>query len=670
MHTENFLHHPETIQQNPNTAPRRKRRWKRVVVLVVCLAFFLATALTVVAGGRIVSALGETKDAASRAEAHVRAGDFLGADADLTSAGEAIARAKSGVRLIGFLRPIPWVGTQLRGLSYTLNAGGETLAAMHEAVMIAAEVSTVVTNAQELVGITNGEHTPYGELSTSARVALLNSLHDAYPSLLTMQVKLGLAQEDLKTLSSLQVMPAMERAIAPFAELITPLAEAVDLLTPFSAALPELAGLGEDKQHLLLFANNTELRPGGGFLGVYALAITRDGEIVNLNAEDTYSIDSLVEGEGYQSVPPAPLTRYLGSQKWYFRDSNWSPDFPTSVKDSTQLLRQEIAFAGNPVPEVHGALMLTPTFIGRLLELIGPVTIDGQTFTAQNVADKLEYEVELGYALDGLPPHQRKDVVARLTDAVVDRLLAMPTSQWPQLFTVLGGGFEKKELALWSADSTVQDIYTDADWSGTVRAAGADDVVMVVDANLGALKTDPEVDREIAYTVNKMTDGTYQATTAITYTNDALFTWKTTRYRTYTRIYAPLGSTLISSEGTLDNDRLLNPSGAPGEVTTTDDLGMTSFGAFTAIEPGMTRTLKFTYRLPDSVAQAIEKGIYELKLIKQLGAATHDLALDLNFGRAVTYASPGEDESEWGDQAYRIETVLDTDKTFTLRVAR
>lgn len=620
----------------------------------------------VVAAGRVAGSMTTLKQEAARAETALREGDFMEADAALAEALVAIQSARGGLSLVPFLRVVPWVGTQLNGLSYTLAAGEETIGALREAVAIVVDVQEVTREAQELVGLTEGD-VPYGELSTSARMTLLDALHDAHPQLLKMQMKLSLAREDLERLNELEISPVLHEAIAPFSELVVELADAIDLMTPFAAALPELAGLGEDKQFLLLFANDTELRPSGGFLGVYGLSITRDGEIIGMTTDDVYNLDNLVNDEGYLAAAPDPLVKYLNVPKWFFRDSNWSPDFPTSVTTSVQLLRQEVSYAGQPVPEVHGALMFTPTFVGRLLDFVGPVTIDGQTFTSDNIADKLEYEVELGYAEQGIPPHQRKDVVARMTDAVVDRMLELPTSSWPSLFTILKDGFVEKELTLWSADEATQATYVDAGWAGVVEQGTADDVLMVVDANLAALKTDPVVDRTIEYTVTPTTRG-YEATVNIRYDHNGSFTWKTTRYRTYTRVYAPLGSTLVSSNGTLLNDKLQNPSAAEGEVTVTDELGMTSFGAFTSVEPGDTHTLTFTYLLPKSVSDAIENGLYELKVIKQIGAADHDLVLELDFNRDIERAEPGEDETEWGDDRYRIQTALDTDKTFMVRM--
>lgn len=671
MHTQDFLHHqvPADSTVTPPVAepPRKRRKWKGKIAVVILLMIAVLGGVFLVAASKIGHGIALTKSAGAAAETALREGEFADAADALAQAADGVDSARSGIRLLAFLRIVPWVGTQLQGVSYTLDAGAETLAALREAVGIVAEVVEVTEEAQELVGVTDNGHVPYGELPTSARVALLEAIHDARGDLLEMQVKLTLARENLARLQTLNVSPALIKAVEPFAKVVDPLADAVDLMAPFAAAIPELAGLGEDRQFLLLFANDTELRPGGGFLGVYGLAVTRDGEIVSMTTEDTYNVDVYAADDGYQVTPPAPLQKYLGSTKWYFRDGNWSPDFPTTVKDTVQLMRQEMAYGQQPVPEVHGVLMFTPTFIGRLLDLLGPVTVDGQTFTSANIADKLEYEVEVGYVEDAIPLHQRKDIVARVTDTVVDRLLAMPSSQWPELFAVLTNGFAEKEMALWSADAETEATYVDAGWAGEIDPGKTDDVLMVVDANLAALKTDPEVDRTIAYSVKPSGSG-YEATVAITYDHRGGFSWKTTRYRTYTRIYAPLGSSLVSSSGALANDKLLNPALAPGEVTVADELGMTSFGAFTAVEPGHTQTLSFTYRLPDSVAEAINDDLYELHVIKQLGAADHDLQLDLDFGDDVTFAEPAEKSGNWGDNRYTLEEVLDTDKEFTVRI--
>ena len=91
---------------------------------------------------------------------------------------------------------------------------------------------------------------------------------------------------------------------------------------------------------------------------------------------------------------------------------------------------------------------------------------------------------------------------------------------------------------------------------------------------------------------------------------------------------------------------------------------MDVFGAFISIEPGESRELVFEYLLSERVVDLIKSGDYTLNWIKQVGAKNHQLTLDLDFDKKVTNASRPEDISEWGDEIYRLNTVLSQDLMF------
>ncbi|KKW28588.1 MAG: hypothetical protein UY72_C0067G0002 [Candidatus Uhrbacteria bacterium GW2011_GWD2_52_7] len=42
--------------------------------------------------------------------------------------------------------------------------------------------------------------------------------------------------------------------------------------------------------------------------------------------------------------------------------------------------------------------------------------------------------------------------------------------------------------------------------------------------------------------------------------------------------------------------------------------------------------------------------------------------MDLDFGEDVTYATPGEDSVNYGDENYTYSTSLETDLDFTVRI--
>ena len=126
---------------------------------------------------------------------------------------------------------------------------------------------------------------------------------------------------------------------------------------------------------------------------------------------------------------------------------------------------------------------------------------------------------------------------------------------------------------VYSTDKDIESIIGKNDWSGEVKRPDGD-FLMWVDANLAALKTDHAMVRKLNYSFAPTDDGQYLATASMTYTHNGGFDWRTTRYRTYARIYVPQGSKLVSSEGSInwsDTDK-------PGEIDSGVELGKHWFG--------------------------------------------------------------------------------------------
>lgn len=222
---------------------------------------------------------------------------------------------------------------------------------------------------------------------------------------------------------------------------------------------------------------------------------------------------------------------------------------------------------------------------------------------------------------------------------------------------------DEKQILIYDNDKSVQDIIEQYNWSGKLHGDNTD-FLMVVDSNLAALKTDAVMKRDIWYSVKQEGDDVI-ATVSITYRNEGSFTWYTTRYRSYTRVFVPYGSTLIGSEGVMDMDR----TDRAGEVEIVElEDGKTRFGAFISIEPGTSETLSFTYKLPDSVASSVRRGTYELYVQKQPGTHAHGLTLDLNFSKNIVNADPAEQQDQWGDNNYRVQTDLLFDREFVILV--
>ena len=93
---------------------------------------------------------------------------------------------------------------------------------------------------------------------------------------------------------------------------------------------------GVTRTYMVMLQNNYELRPGGGFLGQYAVVKVKDGAVISQTFEDANLLDQRINAK---VTPPYPLTRKMQIKKWKFRDSNFSPDFPTNVEKAEYFYR-------------------------------------------------------------------------------------------------------------------------------------------------------------------------------------------------------------------------------------------------------------------------------------------------------------------------------------------
>ena len=227
--------------------------------------------------------------------------------------------------------------------------------------------------------------------------------------------------------------------------------------------IPKIAGYPESKTYLFLLENNTELRPTGGFIGTYGTLKVKDGEIEDFVTDNIYNLD--VPAESFLNIdPPEPLKKYLKSERWFLRDSNWSPDFPATAEKALWFYEQE----RGPVKNFDGVIAVTPTFIESLIELTGELTVQGITFNKENFVDTLQYQVEQGYYRQGISDSERKEIIGQLSAMLLDRLLALPQSKWDDFWTTFTNDIEHKQILIYLRDPVAQATVSQENWGGEV----------------------------------------------------------------------------------------------------------------------------------------------------------------------------------------------------------
>lgn len=370
-----------------------------------------------------------------------------------------------------------------------------------------------------------------------------------------------------------------------------------DLQATLSLADYMLSTDNTERTFLLLFQNNWELRPGGGFIGSFGIVTVKNGHVEKLEIHDTGNFDGRVPDV---EEPPYPMAEYLRIPSWQLRDSNYSPDFPTNAEKAEYFYR-----LGGGEERFDGVIGITTNVLIALLKVTGPVSLEGYpgTYDAETAIYTLEHQVEMAYNEQGIEKGNRKEVMRALSEAILQKLQPLTLSQKIRLAQVGLEELKNKDIQIFFHDSAMQKIVLSRGWAGTVDPLWQNDYLMIVDANLGAYKSDSLMKREVHYSVD-MSGEAPEVNLEITYTHTGTEkNWLINHYTSYLRVYVPVGSWLDSVEG------------GDGKTQYEEDFHKRVFGTVVKVPIGSSKKVTFHYTLPET----IDPDFYDLKVQKQSG---------------------------------------------------
>lgn len=393
-----------------------------------------------------------------------------------------------------------------------------------------------------------------------------------------------------------------------------------DLDTVISLADSLLDTDGTEKIFLILFQNNMELRPGGGFIGSFGILKVRDGQITHFATHDTGNFDGRIPDT---IAPPYPMKETLKIPSWKFRDSNYSPDFSENAKWA-----EDFYHMGQGQEQFDGVVGITTNVLSSFLRVIGPVEIEGYpgVYDADNAVLDLEYQVEQAYVKQGIAFGERKSVMGILGLEILHRVKALPLTKQYELFKVALDDLHRKDIQLLFKDEALQDQVEASGWDGRLDGTWKDDYLMLADANLNSFKSDYYMRRSYQYTVD-LSKETPEATLVVTYNHTAKEkSWFTKDYQSFLRVYVPEGSFLTDVTG---NTSLPETFG--------QFLNKKYFGVLVQVPLGTQKTVTFHYTLP----KTIDKTWYDLKVEKQPGLN------DVPVKVTVIHANGSKEEKEF-----------------------
>lgn len=388
---------------------------------------------------------------------------------------------------------------------------------------------------------------------------------------------------------------------------------------PLLDVAPYLLGADAPRTYLMLFQNDAEMRPTGGFLTAYAIIKVDKGKITPVLNSDIYDLDSRYTGKD-----PAPqvLIDYIAdpyakeklagqTPVWRLRDRNLSPDFKKSMEDFA------MGYAKTGSAKYDGIIGVDTKLLVSLLDVMGPIGVGGYGNFSNEIVDECDCPQiihELEAAISYETPYireNRKAILGSVMYSILSNAMGQPKEKVAGLADVMFKSIQQKNIMMYFPDEKIQSAVESFNMAGRVRET-ASDYLMVVDSNLGGRKSNIYIEEEIDLQVETTEAGT-KNTLTVKYKNPRVKDkWLNDDAPTWVRVYVPQGSKLVDSKG------------SELQVTTTEDLGKTVFSGFFVLRTQGVNTLTFTYETP------VKSQPYQILVQKQGGTKNYPLSVVVN----------------------------------------
>jgi len=499
-----------------------------------------------------------------------------------------------------------------------------------------------------------------------------------FSSLITTQGEFSLATGDIaqiqtmqKKLSELslalsktqQQLEAIHIPLVNTSEVAKTITTSLDTIEKAKKLIPlyEVLFSREKMRYLVLFQNNMELRPTGGFIGSFAIVDIEGGRMKDFRIIDVYTADGQLKGH---VDPPDPIRKHLNQPNWFMRDSNFDPDFALSARQAMFFLEKEMD------EKVDGVIGINLFLLQTLLAAVGPLPLSdfgGEVITSQNFFPKANELIHQDFFAGST---QKKDFLTAVASGVRERFMNIQGASAVAFLSSLSQSLEEKHLLLFFADETLQKRVEGLGWAGRmVNVSCIDknescfpDYLSVIEANLGANKANYFVQKSVAIEKELDIKGLLSTTVTLSYENKSIASLNQGGpYVNYLRLFVPGGSTIQSVS--LNN----SPLSTTDVDIVTYGLDKTSVGLLVRIAPENKGVLKMRYTLPRPLA---EVGRYQFFYQKQGGDKTSPLVFSFTYPTNVTLSPTNftAHSAKEGELLYATDTSVD--RIFMLQVKK
>lgn len=516
-----------------------------------------------------------------------------------------LAKTKDQYDQLSFVKFIPLVNSYYSDGTHFLNAAEHG----SQATIVISDALIPFADALGLKGNAGGNAGSYTEKIVQAMPKIVPKLDDIEIELTAVRKEIDQVNPN-RYPGSLSIKGIkIHDTIEQVKNQIDSIESATPQLRPILTNLPDALGEPKIKTYLVLFQNDKELRPTGGFITAYALVKIDKGKLISTTSEDIYNLDARLNSK---LEAPFPIKEYLKLNYLYIRDSNLSPDYVEAMKIFTSMYKRAPGSQN-----IDGVIALDTEVVRSLLQITGPITSPQyhETFSAQknregvsDVVYKLEnYSENLLTKTDN-----RKALIGDLMQALISKIIGSSKDKWEPLLATTKDMLDQKHLLLYSFNNSTQELLEKYNFSGRIKDYSGD-YLHINSANLGSKKANLYIKETIEQNIDIANDGTVTKTVKMTVRNFGPFnSWLNDTYRDWFRIYVPDNSQLISSSF----------GGSIGQ-----ELGKNVYSGLINVNPQGSNSVSVKYKLPLKVKKGEE---YKLLTQKQPGTDQPEVIIKVN----------------------------------------
>ena len=314
-----------------------------------------------------------------------------------------------------------------------------------------------------------------------------------------------------------------------------------------------LLGVDNTRHFLVQTMDNGELRPGGGFTGMYGLLTIQNGRMAPFSLQDVTELDYAGNGMELGRQAPPQYSSWMKFGYFGLRDANLSGDFPTTAKLAMQVFQEE---GGGPV---DGNIALTPAVIAHVLNVIGPIKVPqyNETITAQNLEDKLHYyqqdfgAIRLQRQITGTNnAATRKAFTSLLGHLLLDKVRHEPVKVLVKIMQNAVKDIQSRDLEIYFTNPLAESWMVQHGYSGGMDTFSKQDGFMVVQSNISISKASQYVHTTEQDNVSFDAQGGayHNLTITLNYKQTGpVYGYDT--YADYIRVYAPADAQLQGGNG-------------------------------------------------------------------------------------------------------------------------